>query len=245
MHRISLKTHEGLIVTPDVADAMDLVKIAAAKAGWQCKFVQPDPKPSALSLVPAGREIWFTFEKDGASAQAALYAAWGCAVPLGFTPKLRDPLLEDGHMIYRYLGPWQALYGKLLAEGRGHLAWPSVCCAAQVDVGKWEGDKVGPRFIQAQLHRMGRNAGPIDGVIGQRSAAAIESLSLPRDSSLADALKVAEPATNPQSTVSRGHLHLPGRQLVIEGFGGVKVWSMDNGAGFEVSGPGRVVVDVR
>lgn len=247
MQRIRLMTYKGLIVAPDVAEALRAVEEAGSKGGWRIRFVKPDPLPySERSLRPAGREVQFIFEKDGKSQQESLYAAWGAAVPLGFTPKLRDPLMEPGYDTYHYFGPWQSLYGKLLAEGRGHLAWPSVCCAAQVDVGEWKGDKEESRFVQAQIHRIGRNCGPIDGVVGQRTAAAIETLSLPRGSLtlVAEHLRVAKPPKK-QETAQRGHLHLPERQLVIEGFGGVKAWPMDNGAGFEVSGPGRIVVDVR
>jgi len=247
MQRIRLMTYKGLIVAPDVAEALRAVEEAGVKGGWRMRFIKPDPQPyNEASLRPAGREVHFVFEKDGWSQQDSLYAAWGAAVPLGFTPKLRDPLMEPGYDTYHYFGPWQSLYGKLLAEGRGHLAWPSVCCAAQVDVGEWKGDKEESRFVQAQIHRIGRNCGPIDGVVGQRTAAAIETLSLPRGSLtlVAEHLRAAVPPKN-QETAGRGHLHLPGRQLVIEGFGGVKAWPMDNGAGFEVSGPGRIVVDVR
>jgi len=247
MHRIRLMVYKSLVVAPDVADALRELEARASKAGWRVRLVGAGgPGASPISLLPAGREVWFVFEKDNATPEESLHAAWGIAVPLGFTPKLRDPLVEPGYMVYRYFGPWQALYGKMLAEGRGHLAWSSVCCAAQVDAGVWAGDKEESRFVQAQLHRMGRNAGPIDGVIGQRTAAAIESLALPRASLtiVAEHLAKAQPAREKTKTV-RGHLHIPGRKLVVSGHGGVKSWPMDNGAGFEVSGAGRIIVDVQ
>ena len=248
MHRIRLMTYKGLIVTPDVAEVLRALEDSANRNGrWRINFIKPPEEPhSPLSLLPAGREIRFKFEKDKVGELDALYATWGCAVPLGFTPKLRDPLIHPDSTMYHYLGPWEGLYGKLLAEGRGHLAWPSVCTAAQVDVGVWEGGKEEPRFVQAQLHRVGRNPGPVDGIIGPRTIAAIGSLSLSRGSltEIADQLQGMEPVES-QDKVSRGHLHLPGCQFVVEGYGGVKAWSMQQGAGFEVSGPGRIVVDVR
>lgn len=248
MFRQRLKTYKGLIVTADTAEALRLLENKANENGrWRVKLVPSTLKADPLSLLPAGREVNFLFEKAGASAQDALNAAWGCAVPLGFTPKLRYPLMEPGSTVFHFFGPWQGLYGRLLAEGRGHLAWPSVCCAAQVDVGEWTGDKEEVRFVQAQLHRLGRNCGPIDGVVGPRTAAAMESLSLPRGSlaQVAEYLRTAAtPARNPAQT-SRGHLLLNGCQLVAEGYGGVKVWPVQNGAGIEVTGPGRLVVDVR
>ena len=249
MFRQKLKTYKGLVVTADVAEALRLLENKANERGkWRVKYPpQPRATPDILSLVPAGREVHFVFEKAGVTALEALHAAWGCAVPLGFTPKLRYPLLEHGSQVFHFLGLWQGLYGVLLAEGRGHLAWPSVCCAAQVDVGAWSGDKEEVRFVQAQLHRLGRNCGPIDGVVGQRTAAAIESLALLRGSLtlVVEHLRVAEPPPSTAGQTGRGHLLLSGCQMVVEGYGGIKAWPMQNGAGIEVSGPGRLVVDVR
>lgn len=249
MFRQKLKTYKGLIVTADVAAAMHTLEAKANEHGkWRVKFLSSGPAGhDELSLLPAGREVQFIFEKTGASAQEALNAAWGCAVPLGFTPKLRYPLVEPGCQLFHFFGPWQGLYGLMLAEGRGHLAWPSVCCAAQCDVGEWKGDKEEVRFVQAQLHRLGRNCGPLDGVVGQRTAAAIESLALSRGSmaQVAEHLRTAaDPLKNP-AQVGRGHLLIPNFGLTIEGYGGVKAWPMPNGAGIEVTGPGRLVVDVR
>lgn len=249
MFRQKLKIYKGLIVTADVAAAMHALEAKANENGkWRVTFLPPIPAgPSELSLLPAGREVQFIFEKAGASAQEALNAAWGCAVPLGFTPKLRYPLVGLDSQVFHFFGPWQGLYGLLLAEGRGHLAWPSVCCAAQCDVGEWKGDKEEVRFVQAQLQRLGRNCGPIDGVVGQRTAAAMESLALPRGSmaQVAEHLRtLADPPKNP-AQVGRGHLMIPNFGLTIEGYGGVRAWTMPNGAGIEVTGPGRLVVDVR
>ena len=247
MYRQRLRTYKGLIVTADTATALAALEKQASDNGkWRVKYIPQPVKFDPLSLLPAGREVHLLFEKVGASAQDALNAAWGCAVPLGFTPKLRYPLMEPGSNEFHFFGPWQGLYGLLLAEGRGHLAWPSVCCAAQCDVGEWKGDKEEPRFVQTQLHRVGRNCGPIDGVIGPRTAAAIESLAVPRGTlvQVAEYLRTAEPLKNP-TKAGRGHLLIQGCDLVVEGYGGVKAWPMQNGAGIEVAGPGRLVVDVR
>ena len=248
MYRQKLRTYKNLVVTADTAEALRLLENRANDQGrWRVKFLPNSPTtPTDMQL--AGREVRLVFERDGKpDPQDALNAAWGLAIPLGFTPKLRYPLLEDGHETFHYFGPWQSLYGCLLAEGRGHLAWPSVCAAALVDVGAWTGDKEEVRFVQAQLHRVGRNCGPIDGVVGPRTAAAIESLALPRGSLtlVAEHLRMAEPQAPVHQHTGRGHLVLPGFRLVTEGFGGVKAWPMTNGAGIEVTGPGRIVVDIR
>lgn len=248
LFRQKLTTYKGLIVAADVAEALQVLEKRASDSGkWRVKFLPvPPAKGAPLSLVPAGREVHFVFDKGGATPQEALNAAWGCAVPLGFAPKLRYPLQEPESAIFHFFGPWQGLYSSLLAEGRGHLAWPSVCCAAQVDVGEWQGDKEEARFVQAQLHRLGRNCGPIDGIIGDRTVAAMESLALPRGSLtlVAEHLRTASTPTIP-SQVGRGHLLISGYRLVIGGYGGVKAWSLPNGAGLEVTGPGRLVVDVQ
>lgn len=248
MHRQHIRVYKGFMVTADVAEALRLLEGKASEKGWKVKYLKPE-RPSGhqpLSLLKAGREVRLEFQKAKSTAQDALNALWGIAVPLGFTPKLRHPLVEPGCKVFHYFGPWQALYGKLLAEGRGHLAYPSVCCAAQVDVGEWEGDKTEARFVQAQLHRIGRNPGPIDGVVGQRTAAAIESLNLARGSLsvVADHLRLATPPVA-QHKEQRGHLLIPNRKVVVQGMGGVKTWPMQNGAGLQISGPGRLVVDVR
>jgi len=249
MYRTRLMLYKGVAVTPDMAKALRALEASANDSKWKVRFIKPTTTPvhSPISLVPAGREVQLVFERDGVDAQESLYSAWGCAIPLGFTPKLRDPLVDLGFEVYRYFGLWQALYGKLLAEGRGHLAWSSLCCAAQVDAGVWQGGKEEARFVQTQLHRLGRNCGPIDGVVGQRTAAAIESLALPRGSLavVGEYLRTAESPATTKPKVSRGHIHLPGHDLVVAGYGGVNAWPMDNGAGFEVSGPGRIIVDVR
>lgn len=248
MFRQRLRTYKGLIVTADTATALKIVEERANAIGrWTVKYLPQPPQVDPLSLAPAGREVHLLFEKAGATAQDALNAAWGCLVPQGFTPKLRYPLVESGSTVFHFFGPWQGLYGLLLAEGRGHLAWPSVCCAAQCDVGEWKGDKEEVRFIQAQLHRLGRNCGPIDGVVGPRTAAALESLALPRGTLVqaAEFLRTAPDPAKVAGQASRGHLHVPGYNLVVEGYGGVKAWPVQSGAGLEVTGPGRLVVDVR
>lgn len=250
MRRQRLISYKGLLLTQDMAHVLEAMERKASDNGrWRVKYLQPPDVTAGdpLSLAIAGREVRFVFDKHGATQQEALNAAWACAIPLGILPWLRYPLLKPGSQVFHYFGDWKVIYDRLLAEGRGHLAWPSVCCAAQVDIGVWAGDKEEARFVQAQLHRLGRNAGPLDGVIGQRSAAAIESLNLTRPSLtlVAEHLRTADLDKKPEVSLSRGHMLIPGRDLVVSAYGGVKSWQAPNGAGFEVNGPGRIVVDVR
>ena len=250
MYRQKLRTYKGMLVTADVAEALRLLEARASERGkWRVRYHKPTlsfegHRPE--SLRKAGREIQFSFERAGASRQEGIHAAWGCAVPLGFTPHNRYPWGGPDADRFYYFGPWKVVNDHLLAEGRGHLAWPSVCCAAQADIGAWEGGQDIVRFVQAQLHRVGRNPGAVDGVLGPRTALAIESLNLDRGSlpQVAEHLRTAEPMKNLVDT-RRGHLMVPGHQLTIQGHGGVKAWPMRNGAGIQIDGPGRLVVDVR
>jgi len=250
MYRQKRINYRGIMITKDTAEALSKVEKHASDLGWQFFILGPHPPhpEDPRSLIPAGREVHFTLRgaKD-ASEQQEIDAAWGIAVPLGFTPWLRYPQATAGRTIFHYFGPWRYIYERLLAEGRGHLAWPSVCAAAQCDVGAWKGDHADERFAQAQLHRIGRNCGPVDGVVGPRTREAIESLGLTRAAfpQVLEHLRVAETST-PLSTGPQqvGHVALPGYPLQVAAFGEVQATQTPQGATLAVSGPGRVVIDI-
>lgn len=245
-------SYKGCLLTPDTVAALSALEKAATAKKWRLRILGPSPSApdgDAVSLIPAGREVWFDLKRsDVGDLQTALNAAWGFAVPLGFTPLNRHPLstgMEDDN-IFHFFGPWQAVYDRLLAEGRGELAWPSVCAAAQVDVGAWKGDKADERFVQAQLHRIGRNPGPVDGVIGPRTASALETLGLDRPS-LAQTLlylKGAHPSPVPKEQQSIGHLYVPHRKMVVSATGAIRVQQAGNTAVLHVTGAGRLIVDI-
>lgn len=251
MLRQRLMVHKGLSLTGDTVNALKALEEGAHKlAGWRVQYHKPEPaEDRALSLLPAGREVWLSLVHPEASPtpQRALEALWGFAVPLGFTPLSRYPLMGHGSNVFHFLGPWTPLYDRLLAEGRGHLAWPSVCCAAQVDIGVWQGDKEQARFIQAQLHRVGLNVGPVDGVVGARTTAAIETLGLQRPSlaAVAVSLQQAEPPAHPSSVRGKGHVVIPGKDLSIVAYGGVTAVRTTHGASLDIRGPGRLIVDIK
>ena len=249
--RTQLANVRGLIMAPDIAEAVaKLEKTAAETAKW--RLVLSGPKSGTdegnpLSMAPAGREIRMSFSRaDVKDPQAALCALWGFAVPLGFTPWLRWPVSGIGDDRFFFLGPWKMVGDRLLAEGRGHLAWPSMCAAAQADAGVWKGDDAERRFVQAQLHRIGKNCGPVDGIVASRTLEAIEAAGLGGDNfqKIAEALRTAEPPAPSPATRNVGHVSLPGRKLVLSAFGGVKCVQNNQGAALTVDGPGRLVVDV-
>ena len=110
-----------------------------------------------------------------------LRSLWSIAIPLGFTPWSRWPVPGELDDLFHFAGPWQQVVDRLLAEGRGELAWQSACCAASCDVGAWKGDRELERFVQAQLHRVGANPGSLDGVVGRRTVDALNSIGLSGD----------------------------------------------------------------
>ena len=251
MYRQRRINHHGVYLTQDTIEALNKLREWAFEAGrWDVTLLGPalkDEPSGPMSMVDTGREVHLRFKRsDVDDPQITLNAAWSCAVPLGFTPWLRHLLVGEGDTVFHFFGPWQPIYDRLLAEGRGHLAWSSVCAAAQVDVGVWKGGQEEAVFAQAQLHRLGRNCGAVNGVIGPRTKICIESLGLRRSSlaALVEYLRTAEPEPVVEQERQRGHLVLPGQMLTFGTFGGVKAIKSDRGAALVVDGPGRLIVDV-
>jgi hypothetical protein len=188
--------YRSTVLAPTVVEAMRLLEVAAASrkqglrveyggvaavdASWTGVANCPGPLslPAHLSLRPAGREVTLRLLNEKGENELALL--WELAVPLGFLPWLRFPV-PDAHgldTVFHHPGEWAMLVDALHAEGQGEEAWPSLCAAAQVDAGVWGGDKPTERFVQAQLHRLGVSCGPVDGVVGGRTLAALKSLGL-------------------------------------------------------------------
>ena len=248
--RLSLVNFRGRTLTEDTVKAVTSLEERLSDSGWKMLLLGPSPgseEDDPMSLVPAGREIHLSLEREGMpSDQEILNALWGHAIPLGFTPYSRYPIPDSSDTVFHYYGPWRTLMDRLFAEGRGHLAWPSLCAAAQVDVGRWKGDKATERFTQAQLHRTGHNCGPVDGEIGPRTARAIESLGLVRVS-LADVhrhLMQVQDSTPTPTERRTGSLQLPGQKFNIGVIGGIKVTRTSTGAALTIDGPGRLVIDI-
>lgn len=244
MERNRTLNYRGVIATPDMAKALRGLEAKAAEGGWRLELIKGVYRPL---MAAAGREVQFRLRRSDMTPQQALNAAWGFAVPLGFTPWSRWPVLtgpegEASNWTFHFLGDWQVVADNLLAEGRGHLAWPSVESAAQADVGLGTTEQ----FVQTQLHRVGRNPGPVDGVIGPRTTSQIQTLALGRSSLAQTALQLQGMHTSkaPGGVVGRGQVYIHGRQVVVQAAGSVQVKHQPHGALLTVTGPGRVVVDI-
>lgn len=255
-HSRALVNYKGVLLTADTRDMVQALEKRVFDLGkWKLELTGPSPGAvlfgeGQFSLAPAGREVRIQLRRSDRSEQDRLNAMWAAAVPLGFTPHDRWPRISDTGHIFYYFGLWQSIHDRLLAEGRGHLAWPSVCTAAQVDVGVWRGDRETERFVQAHLHRIGRNVGPLDGVIGKRTLAAIETLGLNRPS-LAQVYahlqtREVEPPKNSVKQPTQGHITVPGHTIQVQAFGDVTAQQHGLNAAFLTAhGEGRFVVDVK
>lgn len=272
MKRTDLVAYRKTLVTPDVAESIRQLELRAAALGgvrlnvhgalpnqvsWYAVKSSPGPTacPPVASMIPAGREVLLRLHlidyqgDEHSKRQREVELLWGLAVPCGFTPWLRYPLSGIGDDVFHFMGPWQPLYDSLLGEGRGEIAWPSVCAAAQVDAGRWEGGKVLERFVQAQLHRVGVPCGPIDGEIGDRTLMALRALGLPREGQrmddVAKYLMALEPPT-PSKTTERKHgfISVPDTRAMAVCSGKVALMRTPQGYTLTIDGPGRVILDV-
>jgi hypothetical protein len=241
-----------LSVTSDTAGKLRELEAKAKEYGWSVIYLPFEEERPAISeessLGRAGREIRFDLTHDTTKKpKQKLAAMWSLAVPLGFTPWSRYPVLGEHQHIFHYLGPWGVLYDRICAEGRGHLAWDSVRTASLVDVGALEGPKTLEKFIQAQLHRLGHNPGPLDGMVGPRTIKSLEALGLKGlpFAEMAEEMMKKSAKKPPPSKRGTGHITIPGRSLSVTSFGSVKTLQTNNGVALDVGGAGgRVVVDI-
>lgn len=272
MTRTELVALRGSVVTPDVAERVRLIEVrlqsawggkvrlhyggvSSANATWD--GVRRDPGPTGiavpeLSMRPTGREVYLRAAVSGAddfgARAAGVEALWAVAVPLGFVPWNRHPVPGPCDDVFHVPGPWAGLLDAHWAAGEGERAWASLCCAAQVDVGRWVGDRLPERTLQAHLHRAGHPCGPVDGVVGERTAGALRRTPL---AGLPVAQAASAAASLPDPTPPR--TDAPGRRVaaldgagddaVATGHGGVRVARTPRGYAVHVDGPGRLVVD--
>lgn len=254
--RLNLVAYRSAAVTPDVAEALRQVELRAATyKGARLNFRGTPkheatwgalPTPPALSLVPAGREVHLRLSLPKADPVAEIALLWGLVIPAGFTPKNRYPIPGTDDDVFHYFGPWQGVLDYLGGEGRGDLAWPSVCCAAQADVGAWGGDRPTERFVQAQLHRLGLHCGPVDGLITDTVTTALQALGVTGKTldEMADVLaKYKTPVLSPRER-RVGHIIVPGDDLSVLSYGQVATTRTPQGVALTIDGPGRVVLNI-
>jgi len=263
MKRLSLVHARGGSITADTAEALRQLEMRCADRGNLRLLVKTVPlggvddlqwreRFSEWSMKHTGRWVNLVLEFDEPEvekekeAMHALAVLWALAIPCGFTPQQRYPILTLGESIFHCLGPWQILYDHLMGEGRGEEAWPSMCAAAQADVGTWKGDRATERFVQAQLHRVGVNVGPIDGQLAHRSLTGLKRLGLDSMPLTDAAVRLAEMGTTQPKPQDRaiGHIVVPGQNLAIVCSGQVYSTKTATGAALTIDGPGRAVLDL-
>jgi len=269
--RIQRVQFNNTLVTPDTASALrQLEKRAERLTGTRLHINGPDPAamswekvrsaggptglPPEWSAVPTGREIYLKLEilDDKEPAQSRmerqLAMLWGIAVPLGFTPFSRYPLPGATTEVFHYMGPWDILMDHMLGAGRGEAAWAGFCGAAQSDVGAWEGGKQTERFVQSHLHRLGYNAGAIDGVMGNATLASMKAVGF-SGMPLTEVAEAIGKKGTPEKRLPRkaveGTIEIPDTDFSIVSYGQVRTARTPKGAVLSISGPGRIVVDVR
>lgn len=249
--RVTLKRNGPLSVVPDLFAPLKVLNEKVAKLdNVKLSYHVPEAEPGLTeqySMAGTGREVGLVLSSSDLSLEQELGLLWGLAVPLRFTPFSRYPLPGPRQAVFHYLGPWTLLYERLLAEGRGELAWPSVCVAAQCDVGVWKGDRGMERSVQAQLHRTGINCGPIDGIIGPRTASALTAARLtgmPFDKVEQELLTRPTGVLITNKKNVHGHLVIQNTEYSVATFGRITSTRVNNGTAFAIQGPGRIVVDV-
>lgn len=252
-----LVAYRSSLLTPDTVEAMqNLERSASNIKGLRISYAGVPalrfdgfeaPGPTGLthpqSMEPTGREVYISLlDEKGEKLEPA--ALWGLVVPLGFIPWSRYPVPGPQDQIFHYFGIWSSVIDFLHGEGLGEYAWSSVCCAAQLDVGKWTGDRPLERAIQANLYRLGIPCGPIDGKITDRTLSALKALGLgglplsevgSRISKMGDTEKKAK--ARPRS---KGLFTFQGKVEVFTS-GGAKAIRTKVGHSVTTDGPGRVI----
>lgn len=269
--RTDLVAFRKTLATPDMAEAARQVDIRAKALGGVRLVVQgptpdrftwagvkadtgPTECPPQVSMRLTGREVQMRLQLVDTAGlspveqrRREVEMLWGIAVPCGFTPWNRYPLAGRCDDVFHFFGPWQVLYDSLLGEGRGEEAWPSLCVAAQVDVGKWEGGRGTERLVQAHLHRLGIPCGVVDGVIGPRTTAGMRAMGLPNGGMTLEGVAAHLSALSPpRATTSgrrRGSVSVDG-DVVAVSTGKVALTRTPSGYSFAIDGPGRVILDV-
>lgn len=266
--RKNLIAYRSAVVTDDTAKALRKLEanIASKAPGvrlvfegvslrdtrWNPWVEGPLQSLPHLSMRPAGREVYLDLQlpDEGSldpleASERKLALLWGFAIPLGFTPWSRFPVPGDHDKVFHFYGPWQGLLDHLASEGRGETAWPSLCAAAQSDVGTWMGTHRVERFVQTQLHRLGLHCGPVDGVVGEQTTAALKALGY--QSTLVDtakALAQLQDPPSPQKFQRTGHLILPGTDVTLLTYGDVASIKTPQGYTLSIEGPGKVVIAI-
>lgn len=256
-------TSDTVVILDRLAERVGALKAKLVVGGRSRELtswasVTSDPGPTGLppehSAALTGREVLLrirlseTVDVPVSQRERELAMLWAIAVPLGLVPFTRYPLPGPHDQVFHYFGDWAAMLDGLLGAGRGEEGWPAFCCAAMLDVGRWEGSRSTERLVQAHLHRIGFNVGAVDGIVGVKTQSALKSANLHSMTLVEAAKRIANMAPTPPERLERplkGQLDLQGVDFSIHPFGQVRATKTVKGADLLIAGPGRYVLDVR
>lgn len=262
---MKLVQYKQFAISADTAAALRQLESLAPKGlavtgleldefGWRSPSKFVGGLAPHLDLAKTGRQVRATYripEDTGPEVtadQRAVEALWGYMVPLGFTPWDRVPLaVSPTAGVFSFLGPWQSVFDHMLYLGRGECAWPSVVCAASVEAEVWEADRVLERSVQSQLHRLGVNAGPVDGLVGVKTTGAIQELGLTGQTlqEVHAVLHVRKASVTEDAGQRVGTLYIPpGVSSSIVTTGRVSALKGPTGARLMIQGTGQIVVSL-
>lgn len=246
-----LQSYRQTLITPDTYDALCRLErtLATQKQVLLYEGVShqnrgdPGPLglPSPLSMRATGREVYLRLESQN------LAALWGSVVPLGFVPWDRYPVPSQTSHVFHYMGPWARLGDFLHGEGMGDAVWPSICCAAQIEVGVWAGDRLLERSVQTHLHRLGVHCGPVDGQINPVATSALKALGLGGKTleQVLPLLEKLQPPKDPQKQNRNiGHVVFNGPSIQAFTSGGINTVRTRTGYTFTVEGSGKLILTV-
>lgn len=195
------RTISEVLLTPDTHAALKELEKAVTQQGGQLKINSvyrswekqqalfdlhtKDPKKYAVASAPgksfhqAGRAVDFDIQElgfKGVPKEKWLEKFWSLYKPLGFTPIIDKPNMEESEA-------WHADHLGLWSSARSKVGYLTTAQCAILDVGNWnpkeETDKEKQLFVQAQLIRLGHfEIGGIDGILGKKSMAALLALNI-------------------------------------------------------------------
>lgn len=248
--RITPIQYKKACLTPDTVEKVKKLEAVARERKLRLQILGPSQKEwenkDSLSAIPTGREVHLKLHSDAEDEQRNLSLLWSLCLPLGFMPWDRYPILSSTSHCFHNPGPWALMQSHLMASGRGEWVWPSFCAAAQTDVGTWNGNLKTERFVQAQLHRIGVSAGPVDGIVGKQTQQAIRAagfFNLPLTEVAKQLMKKPDYVPSGPKQKLTGHLILK-TDFSINSYGQIQTVRTNQGANILVKGTGRVVIDI-
>lgn len=264
---VSVSRDYSAQVTPDTFDAIRLLRkeFLTRYPDLEFSLTLPTWEPAITTqMKSSGREVGIQVREPASNPLQELTSfpmiplMWSLAIPLGFIPFNRYPTPGKGSTLFHYLGPWKRLFHNLVQSGYGNMAWVSVSRACALDAGNWDLEKNEPWnkdvrlrgleiFVQAQLHRLGYDVGPLNGIIDQVALNSIKALNLGNTPLQQTAINLANLRTPeeelPTNEPLEGVLHMDGIRNV-QTWGYVSHTLTPQGAYFTAKGPGKILVDV-